>query len=93
MDDGGRAFPQQMFETDQGKFSVDAWGAGGMSLREWFAGLAMQAVLVTEDLKQPGGQGIPADIAAKLSYNMADAMIAASKPAETELKQEKTNEG
>ncbi len=34
---GGPAFPQQMVETDRGRFSVADWGAGGMTLREYAA--------------------------------------------------------
>ena len=41
MDSSGPAFPQQMVETDQGRFSVANLGCGGMSLRTWLIGQAL----------------------------------------------------
>ena len=66
MDDGGPAFPQQMLETDRGVFSVDAWGAGGMSLRDWFAGMALASAIA---VNRQGGH------IAEWAYGIADAML------------------
>ena len=37
MNNGGPAFPQQLIETDRGKFSADEWIPGGMTLRQYAA--------------------------------------------------------
>ncbi|KKL78858.1 hypothetical protein LCGC14_2020690 [marine sediment metagenome] len=50
MDDGGPAFPQQMLETDRGIISVDAWGAGGMSLREHIIIEVLKSLITTDYL-------------------------------------------
>lgn len=44
---------------------------GGISLRDWFAGMAIQGVC-SEDFAR-----IPFDVFARASYRMADAMLAA----------------
>lgn len=48
-DNGGPAFPQPMVENPQGGFThpSDGYGLGGMTLRDYFAAKAMQA-LVTQ---------------------------------------------
>lgn len=79
------AFPQPMVDN-QGRidFAQD-YGNGGMCLRDWFAGLAMQSVFGrialdqnVEDLMLKSG--IKAEdfcqFAAMLSYDVADAMLA-----------------
>jgi len=81
--DGGPAFPQQMLETDRGRFSVDAWGAGGMSLRDWFAGMAIRHV--GDNLREcakaarkgdrPWAEWTEQQVAAAC-YGLSDAMIA-----------------
>ena len=58
IDDGGPAFPN----------SNDTCGCYGMSLRDWFAGQAMAAMVTSHT---------PDDRIAQWSYQTADAMIAA----------------
>lgn len=74
--DGGPAFPSGKFEPGGrdilGKeFPPKIINTGGMSLRDWFAGMAMQILL------QHGTEAFPQfkDIAAE-TYRFADAMIA-----------------
>ena len=66
IDNGGPAFPSTI--TD------DSLHVGGMSLRDYFAAKAMQGLMASpanpESMK----------VAAKWSYNLADAMINARKP-------------
>jgi len=62
-DDGGSAFPFAEATTD---FSVSP----GMTLRDWFAGMALQGMLDRT-------YGMKIEIIAARSYEMADAMIAA----------------
>ena len=76
-DDGGPAFPGfgQVFTTDgQGRTQPQAaWGiegASGMTLRDWFAGQAMNTLR-----SQLMGRGSDADVAARC-YEIADAMLA-----------------
>jgi hypothetical protein len=71
IDDGGPAYPAQFEKTDH-----PAWHQSeGMSLRDWFAGQALQGLMascVHEDTPDP-------QYAARSSYRYADAMIAARK--------------
>lgn len=64
-DTGGPAFPVQ---------SAADWQAHGMTLRDWFAGKAMQAYLTAPDT------GWEFDEVARAAYKMADAMLKARKP-------------
>ena len=59
--DGGAAFP----------YPYGPQGAPGMSLRDWFAGLAMQGFRANED-----GFSTDDPVVAKWSYEQADAMLA-----------------
>lgn len=63
-DDGGPAFPVEQPET----FAV----GGGMSLRDWFAGQALQGMLANDD-----ASGAVWSAFAKDAYACADAMLAA----------------
>lgn len=61
--DGGAAFPRRWEgESEEGWLATP-----GMSLRDWFAGIAMQAVL-----RMYGGTGTEQ---AKAAYQMADWML------------------
>ena len=77
IDDGGGAFPAirtSRAYDEGGSLYPDIYAAGGMSLRDWFAGMALQKLLgepcLTTDAK-----------IAKSAYEQADAMIAARKGA------------
>ena len=43
------AFPQQPVFTDRGRGCewADGWGYGGMTMRDWFAGQALQGLLAS----------------------------------------------
>ena len=73
--DGGPAFPRPKLGDDCGR----AFGQqDGMSLRDWFAGLAIQSILTSEE----GGLAPKAD-ACREAYQYADAMLAARSEAKT----------
>jgi len=63
MKDGGPAFPREDYQTNC------APGQQGMSLRDWFAGMALGGYMVS-DLAVNG------PMAAQMCYEIADAMIA-----------------
>ncbi len=60
-DDGGPAFPN----NDQ-----NGCAFAGMTLRDWFAGQALAGML-------DRAYGIPVNVIAERSYQMADAMLSA----------------
>lgn len=68
--DGGPAFPQGF---DGGPYD------GGMSLRDWFAGMALQGLLA-HVIGVEGANGRASKYAER-SYQYADAMLAARKEA------------
>lgn len=69
---GGHAFPTQTWEYDGGN-QVLQYQEPGMSLRDWFAGLAMQGWIV--DSMRFDEASIKR--AAQFAYAMADAMLKA----------------
>lgn len=74
--DGGPAFPIPDTYHPNGQIE---YGANGMSLRDWFAGMALQGILAWPGDDQRGNAHSNAspDVVAWTSYNFADAMIAA----------------
>lgn len=66
MNDGGPAFPAVEHEFPNG-IRVD----GGMTLRDWFAGMVVSSGIVTEDGRAVSPQGV-----AQWAYGVADAMLA-----------------
>lgn len=64
VNDGGPAFPVE--STDHAKY-----GIAGMSLRDWFAGMALQGMLAASD-----GCGGEYRSTSEQAYRFADAMIA-----------------
>lgn len=84
--DGGQAFPRNIIITGNNNDVDVAEDFGtGMSLRDWFAGMALQGWLASysEDYVHPASDDQHQSVA-KLSYIMADAMLA-----EREQKEEK----
>ena len=69
VDDGGPAFPFVL--KDAGNMTTASYG---MSLRDWFAGMAMNGALSDPDIDV---KGLDDEGFAKLSYSMADAMLQA----------------
>ena len=68
MIDGGPAFP--IPPIDNGPGNIKSQAKPGMSLRDWFAGLAMQGLLVHDD------EGVISE-AERDAYLYADAMLKA----------------
>ena len=66
---GGPAFPQTYFDKEYNPYMIDTTG---MTLRDYFAGKAMEALLV-----DPSWQGNTTGTAAAIAYEMADAMLKA----------------
>lgn len=72
IEDGGAAFPVSDLGTH---------GSCGMSLRDWFAGQAMTAILQAGfdgDLKRLDGENLQ-QACGRTAYVVADAMLAARK--------------
>lgn len=69
-DDGGPAFPVQ---------DAASWQGHGMTLRDYFAANAMQAMVTKSDgqSKTGGAKGVP--LIAQYAYEFADAMLEARK--------------
>ena len=70
IDTGGSAFPIIGSEYIHGRREIDP--AEGMTIRDHFAGLAMQGIISTN-------AALSADDAAKIAYQIAGAMIQARK--------------
>jgi hypothetical protein len=68
---GGPAFPHMVKWHGQDVYEQTT--TGGMTLRDWFAGKAMQAIIIAgiDDCRTHDAK------AAHFAYNLADAMIAA----------------
>jgi hypothetical protein len=85
--DGGPAFPFNKPDENRAGFESEILAAkhfGGMTLRDWFAGMALcglatnQEILLrnTEMIEHFGTNGID-NLQANKAYRLADAMIAA----------------
>lgn len=77
--DGGPAFPSPM-QDDRDCHARNESGYGGLSIRDWFAGQALAAI-VADDIKQ----GLPSDgldiqHVPDAAYRYADAMLKARTP-------------
>lgn len=75
-DDGGPAFPQADIILTANNPPILQWTqeSPGMSLRDWFAGQALAGLLAHRVLKFN-----TEDMAARVAYKFADAMLAARK--------------
>ena len=71
INDGGPAFPIQVNHED-----IDVKDYYGLSMRDWFAGMALQGYLAGRNYN--AGQYAPASVA-RDCYGYADAMLAARK--------------
>ena len=71
--DGGPAFPEQVLMSADGELQCSAaYGfSPGMSLRDWFAGVALQGLLSDPTLENT------VDDYAESAYSLADAMLRA----------------
>lgn len=78
MKNGGSAFPQIESEYanaaehcgDTERPYSHVYSYGGMSLRDYFAGQALPAIIT------PGTMGMTVDLDAEMAYRFADAMLA-----------------
>jgi len=77
--DGGPAFPQPIhkhqFDTTPRDFTDN--GCEGMSLRDWFAGMALQGMLSGNPEIPEIARNVPERAAAITAYNFADEMLKA----------------
>jgi len=71
MKDGGSAFPTYWMDRDSTGEQVVRAQEYGMTLRDWFAGMAL-----THPYAQGGDTHFKADKAAAWAYELADAMLA-----------------
>jgi hypothetical protein len=78
-DDGGPVFPQsqRMWDNDAGSWAVHS--TGGMSLRDWFAGMALQGLVSSAGAGIFTAEEAPRYEIASYSYKYADTMLAARK--------------
>jgi hypothetical protein len=80
INDGGPAFPQQAFINTNGQVVTPSDyfpDASGMSLRDWFAGMALQGLVSSAGAGIFTAGEVPRYEIASYSYKYADAMIAA----------------
>jgi hypothetical protein len=70
--DGGPAFPHESYDADAGMDTVKT----GMSLRDWFAGQALDAVIGICGIRpEHGPSRIISEEIAGHAYSIADAML------------------
>ena len=68
-DDGGQAFPASLTLTGEGRLEFPL---SGMTLRQWYAGMAMSGLLATNEYYRSE----EFKTVAKMAFAQADAMIA-----------------
>ena len=81
IDDGGSAFPvtAKLMSSEFANIKITET-TGGMSLRDWFAGMALQGNLASQSIEVGYYDGIECwKKAASDAYKAADAMLAARK--------------
>ncbi len=80
---GGSAFPGYrriaQFDPDGCPMGSALVPEEGMTLRDWFAGQALVALLARDDITSNSGGPVTADMMAQSVYEVADAMLAARK--------------
>ena len=74
INDGGPAFPVPDSHHANGQVQ---YGANGMTLRDWFAGQALGAMLVNSKAKSESEVPSMLQLAGSFAYIAADAMLAA----------------
>jgi len=85
MNDGGPAFPEHhYFDPGRGQYGMHMTasdvGCGGMSLRDWFAGMALQGILASNREFESVEKAKPGETKlqrVRIAIEHADAMIAA----------------
>ncbi|MFN7611072.1 MAG: hypothetical protein ACK5QX_09095 [bacterium] len=76
IDDGGPAFPIPEQQFTDGVMIVSKQGADGMSIRDWFAGRAMQAFYSSFDARDAHTEETDLRADAEIFYRIVDAMLA-----------------
>ena len=80
MNDGGPAFPQQLSVGQRERGGNEAFGNGGMTLRDWFAGQALAGctanTVLMRGIVEQFGEAKTAEAVATLVYHHANAMLA-----------------
>ena len=77
MNDGGPAFPvMPPIETDGQSASGYPYPSSGLSLRDWFAGMAMQGLIAASG-KPDGNVYYDDGVITKSAFDMANAMLTA----------------
>lgn len=71
-DNGGSAFPAYAFDVQ----SQQMLAQGGMTLRDYFAGKTMQAMIGKSSGQDSTGGAAGVPLIAKYAYEFADAMLA-----------------
>ena len=83
---GGQAFPQlkhlQKYDSEHGVQRYDAETIGGVTLRQWYAGFALQGLAAGDYFDGPLPSDRPAEFARR-ALELADALIAAEKESQT----------
>ncbi len=82
IDDGGPAFPLTGFETDPTEGDREEVFSRGMTLRDWFAGMALQGMLAYSYVSSSSGnyhENCTISQASQRAFIYADAMIEARK--------------
>ena len=83
MNDGGSAFPVidgggiASYTDQDGYHYLKIETRDGMSLRDWFAGQVVAAVIAFEDRALDTHDALPIETVARQSYELADAMLKA----------------
>ena len=75
---GGPAFPRPSSNFNRISLGYEA-AQDGMSLRDWFAGMVLQAIVTAEYMKAGDGEELDierlSNVSASEAYAIADAMI------------------
>jgi len=81
--DGGSAFPEVYTEThgEWGDYRSEVTSTSGMSLRDFFAAKAMQAIVSNNERTGPEFGYADVDIISRRAYQQADAMLRAREAA------------
>lgn len=78
INNGGAAFPRITERAPDG--GVNEWGESGMTLRDWFAGMALQgiaSITIESAVKNRANPDNVKTALAEACYGIADAMLAA----------------
>jgi len=72
---GGAAFPQMTVDMGRGPENPDSYAMGGMSLRDWFAGMALAGLASAHDNAGNWTGSTSTGCTAEEAYRLADSMI------------------